>query len=238
MLRSAVIIAMGLSGLLSAADDEPKQKAIVTNTEHFDLPSGAALRVTNSIGQLTIQAWDQPGVELATIKSSKLELDPQARGRAIQELGRVKITGERHGDELVINSQYPKHRVLARPFTGMTYFDLEYDIKAPPNTRLAIDHDIGQVFIDGITGDIHATNHMGDVELHLPENTQYDIDAKVKIGAVNSDFPGHEIRKYFLGHQFVHDGSQPPHKLYLRVGVGDVVILKIRKPPPPAPLAP
>jgi hypothetical protein len=238
MLRSAVIVAIGLSGLLRAADDVPKQKAVVTNTEHLDLPSGAVLHLSNSIGQLSIEAWDQPGVELATIKSSKVELDPKERERAVQELGRVKITSERHGDELVIGSQYPKHRVLARPFTGLADFDLEYNIKAPPNTRLVIEHDIGQVFIDGITGDIHATKHMGDVELHLPQDEQYDIDAKVKIGAVNSDYPGHEMRKHFLGHQFVHEGSQPPHKLYLRVSYGDIVVLKIRKPLPPAPLTP
>src|SRR5271168_4960062 len=107
MPRNVVIIAIGLGSLLSAADDVPKQKAIVTNTEHVDLPPGVALHLSNSIGQLTIEAWDQPGVEIATIKSSKVELDPKERERAVQELGRVKITSERHGDELVINSQYP-----------------------------------------------------------------------------------------------------------------------------------
>jgi hypothetical protein len=232
MIRSVIVIAIGLSGLLSAADDVPKQKAIVTNTEHLDLPAGATLHLSNSIGQLNIEAWDQPGVEITTIKSSKVELDPKEREHAVQELGRVKVTNERHGDELVISSEYPKHRMLARPFKGLTDFDLEYDIKAPRSTRLVVDHDIGQVFIDGMTGDIHATDHMGDVELHLPQDGQYDIDAKVKFGAVNSDFPGHEARKHLLGHQFEHSETSP-RKLYLRVGEGDVVVLKIRTPAVP-----
>jgi hypothetical protein len=240
-LPKAVIItltlnALALSGLCAVADDLPKQKAMVTNTDHFDLPAGVALRLNNSIGQLTVTAWDEPGVEITTIKSSKVEFDPKAREKALQELGRVKITGARHGDELVIQSEYPKHPVLARPFTGLTDFDLEYQIKAPRNSRLMISHDVGQVFIDGMTGDIHATNHMGDVELHLPQDGQYDIDARVKFGAVNSDFPGHAQRRHWLGHEFVHRGSPSLRKLYLRVGVGDIIVLKIRTPAAPAPL--
>jgi hypothetical protein len=232
-MRRVIQMAAMAATCLWAADDLPKQKAVVTSTEHFDLPAGVALRLNNTIGQLNVEAWDEPGVEIAIVKSSKVELDPKAREKALQELGLVKITGARHGDELVIQSDYPKHRRLARPFTGMTNFDLEYNVKAPRNTRLVIDHDIGQVFVDGLTGDIHATNHMGDVELHLPQDAQYDIDARVKIGAVNSDFPGHEERKHFLGQAFAHGGSPSPHKLYLRVGAGDIIVLKIRKPPTP-----
>jgi hypothetical protein len=239
MIRSAVLIIgvhiLGLSAVLTAAvDDVPKQKAIVANTEHFDLPAGVALRLNNSIGHLTIEAWDEPGVEVTTIKSSKVDLDAKDRERALQELGRVKITGARHGDEFVIQSDYPKYRKIARPFTGITNFDLEYVVKAPRSTRLLVDHDIGQVFIDGMTGDIHATNHMGDVELHLSDDAQYDFDARVKFGAVNSDFPGHEQRHHWLGHEFVHSGSTSPRKLYLRVGVGDIVVLKIHQPVAPA----
>jgi hypothetical protein len=234
-----VVVGLGIIGvtrLPAAVDDVPKQKAIVNNTEHFDLPPGVALRLNNSIGQLTVEAWDEPGVEVATVKSSKVELDPKERERAMQELGRVKITGARHGDELVIQSDYPKHRKVARPFLGLINFDLEYVVKVPRSTRLIVDHDIGQVFIDGMRGDISATNHLGDVELHLSADAQYDIDAKVKIGAVNSDFPGHEQHRFLgLGHQFVHSGSIAPRKLYLRVGVGDVVVLKIHQPAAPAP---
>jgi hypothetical protein len=237
VILGAFILAVGLSGALMAAiDDVPKQKALVTKTEHFDLPPGVALHLRNSIGQLNIVAWDEPGVEITTIKSSKAELDPKEREKALQELDRVKIAGDRRGDELVIGSDYPKHPRMARPFVGLTDFSLEYDIKVPRSTRLIVDHDIGQVFIDCITGDIRAANHMGDVELHLDEDAQYDIDARVKIGAVNSDFPGHEQRRHWVGHQFVHDGSTSPRKLYLRVGVGDIVVLKIHQPPMPAPL--
>ena len=241
-LAVTLVFTIGSIDSLRAAtkDDEPRQKAVATSTEHFDLPPGVALHLANSIGQLNVEGWDEPGVEITTIKSSKNELDSQARDRALQELDIVRITGDRHGDELVIQSDYPKYPRLERPFIGMTNFDLEYRVKVPRNTRLIVDHDIGQVFIDGMAGDIHATNHMGDVELHLASGAQgaaqYAIDAKAKIGAVNSDFPGHEHRRHWLGHQFVHDGPPSPHKLYLRIGVGDIVILKIRKPPAPAPL--
>ena len=238
MIRGLVLIAAGLwaTSYLRAADEQSKQKAQVTNTEHVDFPAGGTLHVKNSIGELDVEGWDQPGVEITTIKSSKLELDSKERERFTGELARVHTTVERHGSELDIISSYPEHQVLTRFFRGMTDFDLEYHIKAPRNARVTIDHDVGEVYIDDMTGDIHVTNHMGDVLVHLPEDNQYSISAKSKIGTVNSDFPGHDRHTLLFGSRFAHDASAAVPKIYLRVGFGDIIVLKIRKPPTPAPL--
>lgn len=221
-MRRLVAIALGASSLLLAAD-EAKQPAQVVSTERMDFASGGTLRLKNSTGELTLEGWDQPGVEITTIKTTKAAYDSKGRERAAGRLARIRIAAQRHGDELTIATDFPEHFLPTRIYRGATSFDLEYRIKAPRNARLAIDHDMGEVHIDGIAGEIHATDHMGLITVRLPEDGKYAIDAKSKLGAVDSDFAGHEA------------GSQ---KLYLRMGYGDIIVLKAHKPRYPAPLLP
>jgi hypothetical protein len=196
------------------------------------------LRFKNSVGELTVEGWDRPDVEIATIKRTKAEYASRDREKGSRELDRVRIAVERRGDELVITTDFPRHRVLPpssllRPATG---FDLEYHVKAPMNARLAVDHDKGEVHVDNLTSDVHATVLNGGITLHLPQQGVYSIDAKSDFGGVTCDFPGHERRRPWLfGHQIVQ-AAPAGHNLYLRVGFGDITILKIGVPPIPGPL--
>ncbi len=207
---------------LAAVNVEPKPKVEVRATEHFDLPAGGTIRLNHSVGELDIVGWDQPGVEVATVKWKRSD-----RVNATV-LDRVRVTSERKGDDLVITSEYPRHKVIPG-----TDFDLEYHIKAPRNAKLVIDHDDGEINLDGMTGDVHATNHCGDIALRLPDGA-YAIDAKSKIGAVTSDFPGDPRSRHWLGEEFDHQNAPPAANLYLRIGFGDIILLKIRRPEPPA----
>jgi hypothetical protein len=241
--RTLVVIGFGTCLLLAAAEskpDEPKQKVVVTSTEHADLPANGTVRLKNSTGDLTIEGWDQPGVEITMVKSTKAEVASVEREKASQSLNRVKITAGQQGDELVITTEFPRHREFPPPpppfLSGAMQFDLECHVKVPRNARLIVDHDVGEVHFDDVRGDIHATVLQGDITLHLPQESQYAIDAKSDFGSVTSDFPGNAKGRFWLvGHQFIQ-ASAAPHKLYLRNGFGDIIILKIRTPSLPPPL--
>jgi hypothetical protein len=77
----------------------------------------------------------------------------------------------------------------------------------------------------------------GEILLHLPEEEKYSIHAKSDFGNVNSDFSpdfyGGKRTGWFLGHRGIDNNSAAPHKLDLKVGFGDIVILKIRVPKSP-----
>jgi hypothetical protein len=222
---------------LVLANDEPKQRVQVAKTEHVDLPAAGTVRLKNSTGELTVEGWDQPGVEITTVKSTKAEYASAEREKASHELDRVRIAMKRNSDELVIATEFPKSRIWppSHPLGGATDFDLDYHIRVPRDTKLAVEHYAGEVYFDGITGDIHATALQGAIILHLPEEGQYTIDAKSNLGNVISDFPGSTKRRLWFGHEFVQS-SAAPHKLYLRDKFGDIIILKIRKPPETPPL--
>jgi hypothetical protein len=88
--------------------------------------------------------------------------------------------------------------------------------------------------LDDISGDIRVTAIQREITLHLAENVQYRIGAKA---SVVCDFPGSAKRRFWLiGHRFSGGGSAAAQKLLLRIGSGDILILRARKPSAPPPL--
>jgi hypothetical protein len=237
-LRMAAL-ACGVICLLRA-DDPVRQKAQVSSTQRLDLASGGTVRLKNSAGLVSIEGWDQPGVEITTVKSTRTEYTPAESAKATHDLDGVKITAERANGEVVIATSYARRRKL--PFAMLvgnaTHIDLNYRIKVPRDAHLMVDHEIGDVHFDDVTGDIRATTHQGTIVLRLPAGSQYELDTKTKIGSVTSDFPGSAQRRFWLvGNSFLHQ-AKAPHKLYLRTGVGDIIILEAHTPRPPTALNP
>jgi hypothetical protein len=221
---------------LLLGDDEAKQKVQVSKTEKMDFPANGTLRLQNSTGELTIEGWDQPGVEITTTKSSKDEYLAKDRDKATKNLDRVQVSTKRNGDELVITTEYPHHRAFpyVTPLQTVTNFDLEYIIKVPRNAKLIVKHEDGEVHVDDVTGNIQATARQGLIALRLVSDMPPAIDAKSYIGAVNSDFAGKEtLQPLHFGHKFVEGAASAPQSLHLRIGYGDIVILKAHEPKAP-----
>ncbi len=236
-VRRLAVIGFGATCLLLAAD-EPKQYAQVSKTERVDLPAGGTIRLTHAVGILNVEAWDRPDVVITTIKSSKVDYNSREREKAMHRLDQVHVTTERRGNELVITTEFPREFSIPRPYPmgGGTDFNLEYRIKAPGAAGLIADLKVGEVNVDNLAGGIHVTLRQGEIMLHLPEAASYDMHTRSDVGAVNSDFPVHQKRRLWLvGVRTAHDDAKA-RKLHLRVGYGDIVILKTRIPKPPEPL--
>src|ERR1700735_4084182 len=111
---------------LMRGDDEARQKVQVSKTEKMDFPANGTLRLQNSTGELTIEGWDQPGVEITTTKSGKTAYTAPDRGQAARDLDRVQISTKRNGDEVVVTTDFPHHRAFpyVTPLQTVTNFDL------------------------------------------------------------------------------------------------------------------
>jgi hypothetical protein len=157
IVRMIALIGCGTSCLLAA--DAPREKAQMSKIERIDFPSGGTLRLKNSIGVLTVEGWDRPDLEMTTIKSSRVAYPAGEREKATHDLDHVHVVAERHGDELVVTSDFPRHRAfpLPNPLGRGTNFDLECRIKVPSTARLIVDHDVGEVNVDNLTGNIDVT---------------------------------------------------------------------------------
>lgn len=232
--KIAVVVGLACgAGCLSAQNaasapeaEKIAEKISVTHTDTAEFPPGGVLRMPNAVGELTITGWDQPGLEITTIKSTKTAVLPKDRDRAGKLLDSVKVTTERKGDEVTVATAFPKHSKIARPFLGMTDFDMEYRIHVPRSARLDVKSVMGEIHIEAVSGEIHAQENLGEITVRLPGG-MYSIDAKAKLGAVNSDFPGDMQRVKWFGESFRGNSSGAVQNLFLRALYGDILILKI-----------
>jgi len=129
-----ILAAIGLAScaLLPAAD-EPTQKP-QSSTQRMDFPSGGTLRLTKSTGLLTVEAWDRPDVEITAIKQSD----------------KVRVAAERHGDELVVTTDFPRRRAhseFVSPQNDNVPFEQSRNVLLTPpswgNARRTTTHDAG-----------------------------------------------------------------------------------------------
>lgn len=222
------------------ASDYGKEYVEISKTETMAFPANGTLRLEHSTGDVTIEAWDQPGLEMTTTIRSLDQYPAADRAKEKEKLGLVHVTSKRSGDELVITTDYPRHRAFpwVDSLSTVTDFYLTYKIKVPRNAKLAIRHDDGEVHIDEVAGNVQARARQGLIELRVEaENMPPMIDAKSFTGTVNSDFDGTEKNQYLhFGHTYTEGTASAPQKLDLKISYGDIVILKAHEPkePPPA----
>jgi hypothetical protein len=208
--------------LAEKAIERPEQ---TSRTERVDFAPGGTIRFNDSFGDLYIEGWDQPQVEMTLIK---LLQDYEAPKNAAERLESVKFTTEHPStNELVIATTIPSRSFFRHPFGGKGPVDVRYELHVPRDSHLIIHHGGGNVLIGNIVGNIEATNREGDIVLMLPSPGPSAIDAKSKMGTVISDFPGQAHVRYFIGERFTGAEANSPQKLFLRVGFGGITIKEV-----------
>jgi len=235
MKWTLAVIGLCAAGMIQAQDPS-LQVTQVSKTEHVDFPAGGTLRLDKSIGELTIDGWDQPGMEITTTKSTKNLFTPKDREKELKDLDNVRVSTKLNGNELVVNTEFPHHTSFpwVSPVSDTTNFDLEYRIMVPRDTKIFVKHNAGEVHLVGLTGNIEATVPQGLISLWLSGDVTRAIDAKSHIGSVTSDYPGAVTRyPWPLGHEVKEAPSTTAQNLRLRVGYGDIIIRKAFTPPSP-----
>jgi hypothetical protein len=231
-MRRLALAGLSVSCVLLAVDGPGQQEKIQqAKTEQMDFPSGGLLRLNHSVGNLTIEGLDRPGIAITITKTTKEEYDSAARQKGIKELDQVGMGSERYGNELALNFAFPEYGHFSPPLARRIRFDLECHIYVPRSARLAIDHGEGNIYIEDVTGDIDAAVDKGTILVRLPEQGRHDIDARSKWGSITSDFSGQGRKAWWqVGHQFAGHAEDGAQKLHLRAGYGDIIILKERVP--------
>ena len=212
MVYRLAILIFGFGSLAAMA-----QPVRVSTTQHFDFALGGTIRMKDSFGSLTVEGWDQPGVELTVVKS--LHFGSESGQKGTQHLDAIRVAAERgSGTELTISTSRPK-RIL-----NVT---LEYRIRAPRGSHFVINHGSGDVSLTGMTGDIEVTSRRGDIVLMLPELASYSIDAHTRFGLVTSDLAAAARRKLSPGENLTQGGTAASHRLVVRVRYGGIAIKEV-----------
>lgn len=226
------VVPLTLLGIALPASGESaiKQPPEKTTTERMDFAPGGMIRIEGSYGELNVDGWDRPEVEVTVIKSLPYGYQSKQPDQSAADLDRVRIVTEHKSPpELTISTTLPsRHLPWTPPFTRHTTGGVmvQYEIHVPRNSRLAIHHGTGLVSVSNISGDIDASVGRGDILLWLPPGS-YALDARTKLGIVSSDLDGAAHNRYLIGESFTRVNPPPSHRLHLRMGFGGITLKEI-----------
>ena len=204
------------------AQTSEKKRVSVTSTERFPFTSGELVFLKDSFGEVQVEGWERDEVEIIVTRSTQKEYLPPEQASETRRLDKIKIIAKKdvHGDLLIETKNLP--------FMMKNNLSLLYLIKVPQHIALRVKHSIGEVNLKNIIGSINATCSIGELSLQLPASEQYDVDMRAKIGDVNSAFGGDPKRQKLLGAKLLDEAkATEPHKLFLRVGIGDIQVSKM-----------
>jgi hypothetical protein len=220
-----VALSLVVTAPLLAAAEPVRRPEQVSNTERVNFAPGGTIRFNDSFGDLYVEGWDQPQVEMTFIKSFE---DYEPPKNAAEQLERVKFTTEHPSpNELLIGTTIPSHGFFRHPFGGKGPVTVRYELRVPRDSHLVIHHGGGNILIGNVTGGIEATNREGDIMLMLPSSGSYSIDAKSKMGTVTSDFAGKAHIRHFIGERYTGADANSQRQIFLRVRFGGITIKEV-----------
>ncbi|MCI0339092.1 MAG: hypothetical protein L0226_16085 [Acidobacteria bacterium] len=228
--KLSLFLAAALVALFTTSEAQTvaKKKAEITTTERQEFGSRGTIYIVDSFGEIRVEGWDQQEVEVTVKRTTQKEYEPKNIAKAVKDLQRVKIEMELVSEStmLIIKTTFPP-RTPTRMLRGKSNANLEYTIKVPRHSKLVINHDIGEVTVANVDGDMEVTNRIGEISLKLPQENQYTIDAKAKIGDVSSEFGEPTSRQKLLGAKLESDPPPTARRLFLRVGIGEIQVSKM-----------
>ena len=222
MIQKLAGFAVSFCFLAGAA--APERSLQVVTTDQFDF-TGGTVRVDNAYGQMNIEGWDQPRVEVTVTRTAFRHDTPKEQEDGKAYLNQIKVSAKKNSNgDVEISTQFPGRNRLVRTIWGLGNFNLDYRIKVPRNAKLAIRHSLGDVIVHDVAGDIDATVRTGDIVLELPDPEKYAIDARCRFGDIFTDYNGTHHSPWLVGQQF--DGGTG-HTIHLRVALGGITIQRI-----------
>lgn len=205
----------------ASAQTVEKQRVYVTTTERIPFNNGVSVHLKDTFGEVQVKGWERNEVEIELKRGTQKKYSASEEAKEKRRLEKVKLAMTNNNGDLVIETQN-------MPFMKNN-FSLEYKVKVPQAIFLKVKHGIGEVHIKNMLSDIEATVRIGELAVEMPENVPFDLDARSKIGEVESDFEGKYNRPKVLGAKMVGETKHSePHKLYLRIGIGEVDVRKMR----------
>ncbi|MDE2483249.1 MAG: DUF4097 family beta strand repeat protein [bacterium] len=160
--------------------------------ETIPLARPLSLAISQPAGRIRVVAWNEPRVQIDAVKSA---------GSA-EDLARIEVAIENRGGAISVETRYRG--------IGFGNGGVDYTIHAPAATPLDVHTAAGQITLDGLRGDVHATTaagqitatmaavggaqHVdleavtGEVVLAMPTTSDATIDASATIGSVRNAF--------------------------------------------------
>ncbi len=187
-----------------------------TRSSHYSarLFSTGTLVVDTRLGDIQIEGWDEPRVE---IEAEKVVRAPSAaKAGALYSRIRIAVEGADHA--VRIRTLYPPRR-LWRPFRGESKLSVNFRIKMPYDAALNLQCVDGDVQIRGLVGRERLRVNYGDVEIDVPSIYRLrSLQARTLLGYVESDLHGEESAGFSRRISFWNSSGDQDIQVRVRMG--------------------
>lgn len=201
---SLLVACLSLALLAGAATQEFDKEA------RFPLPAGSRLRLDIPVGELRVLAGTEAAVSVRLHVKVK-------HGSAAQLERRMHIRLQGGGDaRLVIDGLDDANGFWKRA-------EVHAEILVPAQTHLNAHVGVGEMRVEGVSGDLRAHVGVGEIRLEIADPALYkSVRAHAGIGEVRHPFHGKSHG--WLGKSFSGNYERGLYRLDADVGVGEVRI--------------
>lgn len=150
--------------------------------------SYGTLAVDARVGDVKIEGWDEPRVEIEAEKV--VRAGSEAKAKRLYEQVKIELAG---GDkEVRLRTIFPPRRPW-RLFRGATQLAVNFKIRMPYDANAVLRCANGDVHVRGVTGNQQIRVGYGDVEVNVPSARRLrSLDARAWLGYAWSDLHGEE----------------------------------------------
>jgi hypothetical protein len=182
--------------------------------------SYGTLTVDTRVGNVRIEGWDEPRLEIQAEKV--IVAANEEKAKPLYDLIKVQLEG---GDkQVVLRTVYPK-RKLWRPFRGESRLSVNFRISMPYDANLILKCVDGDVRIQGITGHQQLRVNYGDVEVTVPSLERLrSLFARTWLGYVQSDLHGENNAG--ISQRLSFWNSHGEQDILIRVRMGGVYVYR------------
>lgn len=161
-----------------------------TRTTHYSIRmfSFGTLTIDTRIGDVTVEGWDYPRLEVDAEKL--VRAGSKRKADVLYDKIGIRLRGQ--DKQITLTTTLPPRRVW-RPFKGESKLTVNYTIRMPYDANLIVRCVDGDVTVHGLTKQISLRVNYGDVEVELPDAYQLrSLKAHTALGYVESDLRGVE----------------------------------------------
>lgn len=180
--------------------------------------SFGTLTIEARTGDLQVEGWDEPRLEIAAEKV----VEAKDKQRAQPQYERLQVILEGQDKQVLLRTLYPPRRPW-RPFRDESKLSVNFRIHMPFDANLVLKCVDGDVRTTGLVGkqDIHV--NYGDVEINVPSIYRLrSLDARAILGYVQSDLHGEDSAGF--GRKIVFWNSDGNQDIQVRVRMGGVYV--------------
>lgn len=172
------------------------------------------------IGDVAVEGWDEPRVEIEAEKVVRAGSEAKARKRFEQ----IKIELDNNDEEVRLRTIYPPRRPW-RLFRGATRLSVNFRIRMPREASLVIKCVDGDLRIRGLAGDQDVRLNYGDVEIAVPSVWHLrSLDARAWLGYVQSRLNPLDEGAAGFGRRVSFRNAQGEQEILVRVRFGGVSV--------------